>query len=347
MQAVRWHARGDVRVEVVPPPPSPGPGEVQLRVSWCGICGTDLEEWQDGPLFIPLGAPHPVTGAMAPIVLGHEFAGVVTAVGEGVTEPARGQRAAVDTIVYCGSCYWCRRGEVIRCPSLGALGLHADGGLAALCNAPARMCLPVPDSVPDDEAALAEPLAVAVRALRRGGLQPGERVAIVGLGAVGLMALQAAIAFGADSVAVIEPLPERRALAMRLGADRHVPAGDAAAVGADVAVECAGSPAAVETAVQALRAGGRAVVLGIGTRPVTVPPLDLVIGEKSIIGSLSHVWDEDFRIALGLLGRGAVQAAPLISDRIPISAAVSGGLALLRDEPGKHVKILVQPEDPG
>jgi threonine dehydrogenase-like Zn-dependent dehydrogenase len=193
-------------------------------------------------------------------VLGHEFAGVVTAVGEGVTEPVPGHRVAVDTIVYCGTCHWCRRGEVIRCPLLGALGLHADGGLAEICNAPARMCLPVPDSVADDEAALAEPLAVAVRALRT---------------------------------------------------------------------------------------GGRAVVLGIGTRPATVPPLDLVVGEKSIIGSLSHVWDEDFRIALGLLGRGAVQAAPLISDRIPLSAAVSGGLALLRDEPAKHVKILVQPEEPG
>ena len=346
MQAVRWHARGDVRVEVVPPPPPPGPGEVQLRVSWCGICGTDLEEWRDGPLFIPVGAPHPVTGTKAPLVLGHEFAGVVTVAGEGVTEPAPGQRVAVDTIVYCGTCHWCRRGEVIRCPSLGALGLHADGGLAELCNAPARMCLPVPDSVPDDEAALAEPLAVAVRALRRGGLQPGERVAVVGLGAVGLMALQAAIAFGAESVAVVEPLPERRALAMRLGADRHVTAGEAAALQADVAIECAGTPEAIETAIRALRAGGRAVVLGIGTRPATVPPLDLVVGEKSIIGSLSHVWDEDFRIALGLLGRGAVRAAPLISDRIPLGAAVSGGLALLRDEPAKHVKILVQPEEP-
>jgi (R,R)-butanediol dehydrogenase / meso-butanediol dehydrogenase / diacetyl reductase len=346
VRAVRWHGRGDVRVEEMPPPPPPGPGEVQLRVSWCGICGTDVEEWQDGPLFIPVAGPHPVTGAQAPLVLGHEFAGVVTAAGAGVTGIAPGQRAAVDTIVYCGTCHWCRRGEVIRCRSLGALGLHADGGLAELCNAPARMCLPVPDSVADDEAALAEPLAVAVRALRRGGLQPGERVAVVGLGAVGLMAVQAAAAFGADSVAVIEPLPERRALAMRLGADRQVPAGDAAALEADVAIECAGTPAAIEAAIRALRAGGRAVVLGIGTRPATVPPLDLVVGEKSIIGSLSHVWDVDFRIALGLLGRGAVRAAPLISDRIPLRAAVSGGLALLRDEPGKHVKILVRPEEP-
>jgi len=134
---------------------------------------------------------------------------------------------------------------------------------------------------------------------------------------------------------------------MRLGADGTVAPGEAAGLQADVAVECAGTPAAVETAVRALGAGGRAVVLGIGTHPAKVAPLDLVVGEKSIIGSLSHVWDEDFRIALGLLGRGAVQAAPLISDRIPVSEAVSGGLALLRDEPGKHVKILVRPGDPG
>jgi len=347
VQAVRWHARDDVRVEEVPPPPPPGPGEVQLRVSWCGICGTDLEEWMSGPLFIPTAAPHPVTGAQAPLVLGHEFTGVVTMAGGGVTGPSPGQRVAVDTIVYCGTCHWCRRGEVIRCPLLGALGLHGDGGLAELCNAPARMCLPVPDSVADEEAALAEPLAVAVRALRRGRLQPGERVAVVGLGPVGLMAVQAAVAFGAESVAVVEPLPERRALAMRLGADRHVPPGDAAALEADVAVECAGSPAAVETAVRAVRAGGRAVVLGIDTRPARVAPMDLVVGEKAIIGSLSHVWDEDFRIALALLGRGAVVAAPLITDRIPLSAAVTGGLALLRDEPGKHVKILVRPGEPG
>jgi (R,R)-butanediol dehydrogenase / meso-butanediol dehydrogenase / diacetyl reductase len=258
-----------------------------------------------------------------------------------VTEPRPGQRVAVDTIVSCGTCYWCQRGEVTRCPALGALGLHGDGGLAELCNAPARICLPVPDTVADDEAALAEPLAVAVRALRRGGLRPGERVAVVGAGAVGLMAVQAAAASGADGVAVVEPLPERRALAIRLGADRAVPPEEAGALEADVAVECAGSASAIHTALQALRPGGRAVLLSIVTESALIAPMDLIRGEKSLIGSLSHVWDQDFREALQLLGRGAVQAAPLITDRIPLSAAVTGGLALLRDEPERHLKILV------
>src|SRR5215472_11391243 len=341
MLAVRWHARGDVRVEEVPPPEPPGPGEVQLQVSWRGICGTDVEEWLSGPVFIPAVVPHPVTGARAPLVLGHEFAGVVTALGEDVTGPLPGQRVAVDTIVSCGSCHWCRRGEPTRCPALGALGLHGDGGLAHLCNAPARMCLPVPDTVADDEAALAEPLAVAVRALRRGGLRPGERVAVVGAGAVGLMAVQAAAAFGADGVAVVEPLPQRRALAVGLGAGRAVPPGEAGALEADVAVECAGTTGAIDTALQALRPGGRAVLLGIVTQSALIAPMDLIGGEKSLIGSLSHVWDQDFREALQLLGGGAVQAAPLITDRIPLGAAVTGGLTLLRDEPEKHLKILV------
>src|SRR5580692_4104284 len=347
MLAVRWHARGDVRVEEVPPPAPPGPGELQLQVRWCGICGTDLEEWLSGPVFIPAAVPHPLTGARAPLILGHEFAGVVIAVGAGVTGPLPGQRVAVDTIVSCGSCHWCQRGEVTRCPALGALGLHGDGGLAELCNAPARMCLPVPDTVADDEAALAEPLAVAVRALRRGGLRPGERVAVVGAGAVGLLAVQAALAFGAERVSVVEPLAERRALAVRLGADCAVPPEEAASLEADVAVECAGTPDGVLTALAALGTGGRAVLLGIITEAVPIVPMDLVRGEKTLIGSLSHVWDEDFRIALGLLGRGAVAAAPLITDRIPLAAAVTGGLALLRDEPEKHVKILVRPGEAG
>src|SRR3984957_9933147 len=281
MLAVRWHARGAVRVDEVPPPPPPRPGEVQLRVGWCGICGTDVEEWLSGPAFIPVDAPHPITGTRAPIILGHEFAGRVVAVGDGVAEPQTGQRVAVDTIVFCGTCHWCRRGELTRCRQLGGLGLHGDGGLAELCNAPARMCLPLPDTVADDEAPLVETLAVAVRALRRGMLRPGERVAVVGAGAVGLMAVQAARAFGAGSVAVVGPRAGRRDLACRLGADRAVLPEEPAALRADLAVESGGSPQAVEAALQALRAGGRAVLLGIGSPPAGRRPMDTVGQEET------------------------------------------------------------------
>src|SRR5690348_11662838 len=314
MLAVRWHARGDVRVEEVPAPVLPGPGEVQLRVRWCGICGTDLEEWLSGPVFIPAAVPHPVTGARAPLVLGHEFAGVVVAAGAGVAGPRPGQRVAVDTIVSCGTCYWCRRGEVTRCPALEALGLHGDGGLAELCNAPARICLPVPDTVADDEAALAEPLAVAVRALRRGGLRPGERVAVVGAGTVGLMAVQAATASGAGSVAVVEPLPERRALAVGLGAGRAVSPGEAGTLEADVAVECAGTASAIDTALQALRSGGRAVLLGISAQSALIAPMDLIGGGNSLSGPWSIAGAQDFRGRLQCLGGGAVQPGRLITD---------------------------------
>jgi (R,R)-butanediol dehydrogenase / meso-butanediol dehydrogenase / diacetyl reductase len=152
--------------------------------------------------------------------------------------------------------------------------------------------------------------------------------------------VQAAAAFGADGVAVVEPLPERRALAIGLGAGRAVPPGEAGTLEADVAAGCAGTAGALDTALQALRSGGRAVLLGIVTQSALIAPMDLIRGEKSLIGSLSHVWDQDFREALQLLGRGAVQAAPLITDRIPLSAAVTGGLARLRDEPERHLKIL-------
>lgn len=342
MLAVRWHGRDDVRVEDVAPPPAPGPDEVQVRVEWCGICGTDMEEMRHGPIFIPVDEPHPITGRTAPLTLGHEFAGVVETVGPGVEHLRAGDRVAVDTIVYCGECHWCRRNEVVRCEQFGALGLQGDGGLAELCNAPAAMCLPIPATVGTDAAALAETLSVGVRALKRGRLRAGERVAVVGVGAVGLMTVQAARAMGASSVSVIEPAEERRALALELGADAaHA---EAEPLGVDVAVEAAGNPRAVEAAIGAVGKGGRAVLLGIDKRPVTFEPLRLVIDEAEIIGALSHVYDEDFRIALDLLARDSVRAEPLITDRVPIGRAVEDGLSALAREPERHLKILVDPQ---
>jgi (R,R)-butanediol dehydrogenase/meso-butanediol dehydrogenase/diacetyl reductase len=341
--ALRWHGRGDIRLDEIEDPPPPGPGEVQLRPLWCGICGTDVEEYRSGPLFIPAEEPHPLTGSSAPITLGHEFSGEVVDVGPGVERFLPGDRVAADTLIFCGKCYWCRRHQVTLCERLAALGLMADGGLAGLCNAPERTLLPVPEGVSDEAGALAETLAVAVRALRRGRFAVGESVAVVGAGAVGLMALQAAIAGGASKVSVVEPLSERRRLAASLGADKTCALLEEAAPAADVVVECSGNAGAIRTAVGAARKGGRVVLVGIYGRPSTFDFLDVVGTEKEMIGSLSHVYDEDFAAAVSLLGRGAVRAEPLVSDRVPLSRALDDGILALMREPEEHLKILIRP----
>jgi (R,R)-butanediol dehydrogenase / meso-butanediol dehydrogenase / diacetyl reductase len=174
VRALRWHGRADVRLDDVPAPGEPGPGEVLLAVAWCGIFGTDIEEYRHGPVFIPVGGPNPLTGRAAPLTLGHEFSGTVVAVGAGVEAPRPGERVAVDTLIFCGACYWCRRHLVQLCDRLAALGPMADGGLAESCLAPAYSCVPLPEGVGDEAGALAETLAVGVRALRRRRRAPAD-----------------------------------------------------------------------------------------------------------------------------------------------------------------------------
>ena len=217
MKAARWHRRGDVRVEDVPCP-SPGPGELLLRVSWCGICGTDVEEFLAGPTIIPVEVPNGLTGRVAPITLGHEFVGSVAAFGEGVTGFELGERVAPEVVLFCGRCFFCRRHEYALCLNWAALGLMADGGLAEYAVVPAFSCARLPASLPDEEGALIEPTEVAVRAVRKSDLRLGESVAVVGGGTIGLLVLQVARAAGAGAAYLIEPRPSRRELGLSLGA---------------------------------------------------------------------------------------------------------------------------------
>jgi (R,R)-butanediol dehydrogenase/meso-butanediol dehydrogenase/diacetyl reductase len=349
MLAVRWWGRDDVRVEDIDDPGDPPAGWLRLRVEACGICGTDLEEYTSGPVIIPT-QPHPLTHRCAPLTLGHEAVGVVESGGEGTTlQP--GTRVAVESNLFCGTCWSCRRGDYQLCKKLASLGLMGDGGLAEHMLAPEYMCIPFSAHVSADHASLAEPLSVAVRAVRRAGISLGSTVAVLGAGTVGLLTLQAARLAGARTIVSVERLPERRALALQLGADIAVPPEDAAeavldatgGIGPDVAIEVAGNAAAAAFAVRLVRPGGRAVLLGVFDDIVPIDMVDFLMHEKTVLASLSHVYDQDFTNAVALIDRGAVQLEPLITDRIALVDVVEKGFKALVSEPGEHLKIVVRP----
>jgi (R,R)-butanediol dehydrogenase/meso-butanediol dehydrogenase/diacetyl reductase len=347
MRAARWHARGDVRVEDVPVP-RPGSGELLLRVSWCGICGTDVEEYRDGPVVIPVDRPNPLTGQCAPVTLGHEFAGTIVEVGAGVAGFAPGDRVVPDICLFCGDCHFCRRHEYALCVSWAAIGLHGDGGLAELVRVPARQCVRLPDAIGDDEAALIETVEVAVRAIRHAGVRLGDSVAVVGDGAVGLITLQVARAAGATRVILLGHRTARLELGRRLGAtaaiDTHDPAWRRAVadltdgLGADVAIECGGRASAIDDSITATRKGGRIVLLAVIGTPVPVDTWAIVEGERTLTGSVQHHFDEDLPIAVDLLASGRVDVRPLITRRIALERVVADGFAA---DAGSDIKVLV------
>jgi (R,R)-butanediol dehydrogenase/meso-butanediol dehydrogenase/diacetyl reductase len=353
MRAIRWHARNDVRLDQVPVPPPPGPGQVRIAVAWSGICGTDREEWRHGPLFIAGNAPHALTGRQAPLVMGHELSGHVVEVGTGVTGLVPGTLVAIDPNQFCGTCWWCVRHEIVLCPSYGALGFTDDGGLAEYVNVEARFCIAVDPSVDPATAALAEPLSVAVRAMRKGRVQLGESVLVFGGGMIGIAALVTARANGAVPVIVADPLAARRDLALRLGADAALDptdAGFADAVraltggrGADVSIDAAGVPGVVAQALSVTRRGGRCVIVGLSAVPTTLDTFRIAAWEQELIGAMSHVWDEDFAAAVRLLERGALRAEDVVAARVALEDTVEVGFGAVgrTDLPG--VKVLVSP----
>jgi (R,R)-butanediol dehydrogenase / meso-butanediol dehydrogenase / diacetyl reductase len=354
MKAARWHGTRDVRVETVPDP-TPGPRDVLLRVDWCGICGTDVDEYLSGPHWVPT-TPNPLTGRQAPLTLGHEFCGEVVATGREVRVLRVGDRVAPDTLITCGRCFWCKRHQVQLCESLAALGLMADGGLAEFCLAPQEMCVKLPDSLDSDHAALAETLSVGVHALRRGRLTAGELVAIVGAGAVGLCAMQAALHGGARRVVVLEPDEQRRQIALGLGAMTAIDPtedgweealrGASGGIGPDITVECGGSVASAAVALAAPRKGGRLVLVGFPSQPTALDFASIAAREIEIIGSLAHVYDEDFAAAVDLLGSGRVLVAPIITHRLALEEVVAGGFERLAARDRSAIKVLVSPGRP-
>ncbi|MEO3853811.1 alcohol dehydrogenase catalytic domain-containing protein [Acrocarpospora sp. B8E8] len=342
MRAVRWHGAGDVRVEDVPPPPLPGPGEVRVRVAWCGLCGTDVHEYRFGPVHVPV-RPHPVTGRSAPLTMGHEISGWIESAGPGVTAPAEGDLVALNALLPCGACRPCARGDVQLCLILGHLGQSADGGLADLLTVPASMAVPAPPGMSPELAALAEPFAVAMRAVRHAGRPAGMPCVVIGAGTIGLAAALILDADG-NGVTVLDIAKERIRHAAGLGlAALEVTEARAAGIQAPVVIECSGAASAGDAAVRFAEPGGVVVIVGLPGGPSTLDLADVALREIRIIGSMSHLADADMTPAMEILAAHGERAGRIVTARVALAETVSHGLDVLVG-PGRdrHAKILVR-----
>jgi (R,R)-butanediol dehydrogenase/meso-butanediol dehydrogenase/diacetyl reductase len=349
MRAAVYHGRRDVRVETRPVP-EPGPGEVLLRVHAVGICGTDAGEWANGPVQFPVERRHPATGHLGPLIIGHEFAGQVVAVGAGVDAGWLGHLVASCGAVSCGRCWQCRRGRTNLCTDYWGVGLHRDGALAQYVATPVANCESVDDlGLTPDAAALGQPMSIAVHARARSRVEPGERALVLGTGGIGALLVYALARHGVD-VTVAEPDPDREELALRLGAARTAPT-DGPPEGVveamdgppHVVFEAAGIGAVTLRALEVLPKGGRLVQIGMHKQPLTLDLFALTVTELEIIGTNALVRATDFPAALRLVADRAEGWQDVAPVAIPLDDLVSEGLEpLAAGRPGA-IKTLVDP----
>ena len=353
MRAARFHGAHDVRIEEVERPAEPGPGEVLVRIATAGICGSDGLEYRMGPVLVhPLDEPHPVTGHVGPITLGHEFAGEIVAVGPGVRHLVEGTLVACGAGMSCGACAPCRAGRTNLCTTYATIGFHADGGLAELCLAPADICFDAGSyGLSADAAALAQPMAIAVHAGRRGRVTAGETVVIIGAGGIGCFLTFATSAWGAQ-VIVGDLDEERLEIASALGASQTIKLGgearlervlSEAGIAPDVVFEVSGSATALEQAVAVAPRGGRLVVVGVQKTPPIVDMRRVTLDELELIGAVAHVAHDDFPEALRLIAQregGWADAAPQV---LPLERLVDDGIRPIAEGASQQIKTLIDP----
>jgi len=310
--------------------PAPGPREVVVEVSACGLCGTDL---------------HILEGEFAPtlpVIPGHEFAGVVAAVGRGVGELAVGDRVVVDPSLYCHECHYCRIGHDNLCERWAAIGVSTAGGAADYAVAPVANCVPVPGHVRLEDAALIEPLACAVRGYDVLASQLGSHILIYGSGTMGLMMLQLAKLTGAAAVDVLDLNPQRLATARLLGCNATAESADELdrPQGWELVIDATGSQAAIQDGIGRVRPGGTFLQFGVSSYAarVTIEPYRVYNKEITITGSMAVL--HSFERAAELFAGGLLDPEIFISHRLPLGEYAE---ALEMFRVGQGRKIQVQP----
>lgn len=322
MKALRLYAPRDLRIDDVPRPET-GPGEALIRVRAVGVCGSDVHYYVDGHI----GDAVPTL----PFTLGHEFAGEIVGLGPGVDGPPVGTRVAADPAIPCGRCETCLDGNPNCCPNVRFPGsAPVEGSLSEYYAHPAELCVPLPESLDYADGAMLEPLGVVVHALTLAKIRPGDTVAIVGGGPIGLMILQVSLASATGAVYLIEPIAERRALAARLGASGVCdPTSDdpvewlmdqTEARGVDIAIEAAWGAEAVGHAVRMARPAGKVLLVGIPREDIVTYPAGAA-RRKGLSILMSRRMKFVYPRAISLVARGVVDLGVFLTHRFPLERA--------------------------
>ncbi|KAL1301407.1 hypothetical protein AAFC00_005666 [Neodothiora populina] len=364
VQALRFHGKEDIRVEAIEPQPC-GPNEVRLRIEFCGICGSDIHEYQAGPIFSPaIGTKHLHTGLELPVTLGHEMSGTIIEIGSEIKGLDLGQLCTVNPSVHdehyrLEPCRSCLKGRTNLCKRWACYGYSAPGGgLADEIVVNIASLLPVPAGVSPEAAALSEPLAVACHMIRESGFVKGDTVLILGGGPIGLALLLLLKMEGASKVFLSELAPARAQKAREFGADLVLDpsaapkSADQDVVlqnileltedGVDVAFDAIGIQATLNTAIAATRSGGTIFNVAIHEKPLSIHPNLLTLGEKRYTGGICYT-KKDFEKVLEALASGNLPADKMITSIISLKDVVEGAFEELIKHKEDHVKILVKP----
>ncbi len=323
--------------------PSIGPDDVLVQVKACGICGSDI---------------HGIDGAsgrrIPPIIMGHEASGIITEVGQNVKEYSRGDRVTFDSTVYCGSCFYCRRGEINLCDNRRVLGVSCDdyrrnGAHADYVSVPQHILYRLPESLSFEQAAMVEPCSVAFHAIERTPLSINDTVVVVGAGMIGLLVIQTLRAVGCGQIIAVDIESEKLELARQLGADIGLNSDKTDVTseikritqdrGADVAFEVVGITPALKTALDSIRKGGALTLIGNVAPNVDLNLQSVVVREITLYGSCAS--KGEYPACLDMIARGAINVDALISAVVPLSEGAQWFRRLYESEKGLFKVILV------
>lgn len=335
------------RLELVDfPDPKPAEDEVLVRVRACGICGSDIHGW-DGSS----GRRNP------PLIMGHEASGEVAAAGPRATSWRAGDRVTFDSTIYCGTCRFCRAGQVNLCENRRVVGVSPaeykqHGAFAELVALPARILYRLPDGLSFEQAAMVEPVSIAVHAVQRTKITPGMTAVVVGSGMIGLLIIQSLRWAGAERVVAVDLADNRLALAQRLGATHALNSGqtDVAAevarltdgLGADVSFEVVGFTPTLNLALAVLKRGGHCVMVGnLSPKSQDFPLQTVVTKELTIAGSCASAGE--YPLCLDLIASGKINVQPMIEAVVPLAAGAEWFQKLSAKDGGKYMKVMLRP----